>query len=115
MLGRQPRACEPSQHGALIERGRKCGRADRVTHGLQVESTAIVARCRGPTVGILPRVAGKGARDAVVRAARSAGTPDDEPYEKDGETIVGWLAFTFSADGSLTRVVPTTEPFVCPP
>ncbi len=61
----------------------------------------------------LPRVVPAGAATSLVAAARDA-TPDKaEPFEKDGETVVGQLAFTFAPDGSLVRAEPTWAPFEC--
>jgi hypothetical protein len=62
----------------------------------------------------LPAVAVKRNRETVVRAAHEAAQPSDDPFEKEGETIVGWLAFAFAPDGSLSRVTPIWEPFECP-
>lgn len=66
-------------------------------------------------LAILPKLAPKAARSVIVEAARHATADHDEPFEKEGETIVGHLAFRFSPDGALLSVGTIWEPSVCDP
>jgi hypothetical protein len=65
-------------------------------------------------LGVLPRIARSTPQAAVVAAARDASSTKDEPFRKDGQTVVGSLAFTFSPSGALVRVETSWEPLGCP-
>ncbi len=65
------------------------------------------------TLDLMPRLTATLPERDVLAAARASSS--DEPFEKDGATWIGSLGFYFDPSGRLTRIVPSWEPFDCPP
>lgn len=82
----------------------------RSYHAREHEQTCGALR---QALAVLPHVAA--GRSAVVRAAQTSAPLETEPFEKEGETIVGALSFRFDAAGRLERVSTRWEPSSCEP
>ena len=84
-----------------------------VTHKFLDRELAETCQALKQSLAVLPHAARRSDSASLIETARRAAPDNSEPFEKDGETIVGHLAFTFDASGALTRVTPTWDPFEC--
>jgi hypothetical protein len=86
------------------------------THKAQDDEQWRTCAALKQSVAILPPVSSRAAPAAIVDAARAA-DPDHltEPFEKDGDIVVGHLVLRFNEAGQIVHVEPGWYPFECHP